>query len=178
MTPDQIFVVREGTWNWVYYLGLFCVAFFFLFFFSLFYRNIKLLRGSRPLLQLAARGEKTYAILFLIWRSLLLWLVMVVASGYLICIIIDDCHNGFTSAQITTDDVKLNYLWPMPSKEIPRTEIQKVESKKWGNRARILVFTTNAGRQIKSVSGDADDVRSLCGDLTRVLGLDSPGTTK
>ena len=171
MTPYQIIIVREGTWNWVYYLFFVVILCSLGFFLTLFFQSIKLLRSRRMLAQIAAQDGKSFAVNFTIWQTFLGRLLMVIMAAYLIWISFDDGFNGFTSANITPEKVRLNYLWPMPDKEIARREIQSLESKYWGKNSGVLVFMTNNGRKIKSVSGDADEIKSLCKDFLIGLGI-------
>src|SRR5260221_9844393 len=171
MTFDQIIVIREGTWNWVYYLGFVVIFGSFIFFVVCFLKSLKLLRDRRFLAQLAAQDGKSFAVNFSIWQNFLIWLLMIPASSFVLWIFFQDCFNGFTSAQFAEDKIRLNYLWPMPDKEFSRVEIQKVESKYWGKNSRVLIITTTAGRKIKSVSGDADDIRGLDEEFLRALGV-------
>jgi hypothetical protein len=80
-----------------------------------------------------------------------------------------DTFSGFTRIRIRSDDVLLRYMWPIPDQELPREAIRAVRLEPWGKGSSVLEVVSSTGKEYRSVSGEASDIRARCAELQQNL---------
>jgi hypothetical protein len=167
---DTEFIISEGKW-WVYPFYAILIA-DLIFFIVLFWKRLRLVLGTPSVSEISnLTGSSKSRITTLVSFSLGWQLMLAVLPILVLWFVYQDTFAGFTTARFGTTQVVLEYMWPRPRREIPRSEVEEVISKEFAKGARILEITTSEGRKFRSVSGDADEIKRVCDDFRRELKL-------